>query len=900
MLQGYFQAVRNRSDCVPKLSHSNQDKVAARVATDDWESTRATYFELLRELQRAVRAVILAVQVGNSCVRCSDKLCSQLFQSIRACFIAGFRRIEAAKFPDDDLVFLLAMPEFVGHFCCDLEFIAYLCINNTAATFARQLFSDQERTGHFYYENAIMRDEELHPAFVSSLLALEPVNVHPDTPALAQRCLSASLGNLQITPVTWGMAHANSTSALRDKGKKSSSAEPDEIVPSSDMGALAKNPGDCEDVFSGFIAMRPRPRQLSAEENAKTESDDACCLSRQNSDDGFPISYATTSAQPSQGEQREATMWRSLADPLLNCLLVNAECVEITGGMEARCDTVYWEIYSDPGETEIAPARFRIGSDAVSAESHSDPQRSQTAPGNVEIAAEQVGAKEFAGPVCDAFGLEVRADADNVSRDVEAVCFGLRDLAVWLRTKRGSSTLNGGRCRPRSTIGGRCRLFDSRQTDLPPRLPACSGAVSSLATAISEDSSPRGVGESDEALDAVSSLENLWVSTRQDGARRLLRSFGRGVGVPIGASTTGSGGACSTISRQSALPVMPEGSMSSTRESPASSTVATPRGSTPTASLRGGAFGVPADALSDTESELSSSAPSSSALMFDNRQSQAGGDTSCPTPFGVHLEWHLKMRAKLQRPQQMSLQRNTCAGCKGRLATSSLFNAARYCYYLGCYFCAACHTGEARVIPARVVDKWDFEPRAVCSAAARFLDMHAGQPLVPITKVRQTKVSSQQPLTDMHLMRQKLGRIQKALKESTCDYSETLNAIMSTQVPPHIADGPDLYTMQELFGFHVEGRKFAQFGRLSRLVTMGAEHVKACPRCQASAGCCDLCWSRQPVFSFEVNVHRDCKVCHAVYHNICFQRAGSQCPKCASLRSEAGERPRAVAEICPR
>lgn len=35
----------------------------------------------------------------------------------------------------------------------------------------------------------------------------------------------------------------------------------------------------------------------------------------------------------------------------------------------------------------------------------------------------------------------------------------------------------------------------------------------------------------------------------------------------------------------------------------------------------------------------------------------------------------------------------------------------RYCHYLGLYFCTSCHQSEIRVIPARVAERWDFEPK---------------------------------------------------------------------------------------------------------------------------------------------------------------------------------------------
>jgi run domain Beclin-1 interacting cysteine-rich containing protein len=33
----------------------------------------------------------------------------------------------------------------------------------------------------------------------------------------------------------------------------------------------------------------------------------------------------------------------------------------------------------------------------------------------------------------------------------------------------------------------------------------------------------------------------------------------------------------------------------------------------------------------------------------------------------------------------------------------------RFCNYFGKFFCTSCHGGKKAVMPARVVEKWDFK-----------------------------------------------------------------------------------------------------------------------------------------------------------------------------------------------
>lgn len=336
------------------------------------------------------------------------------------------------------------------------------------------------------------------------------------------------------------------------------------------------------------------------------------------------------------------------------------------------------------------------------------------------------------------------------------------------------------------------------------------------------------------------------------------------------------------------LPQLLEEPSPSRRISPASTpAAATPRESTPPASA------LDSDSDSENSSRMSVASSSLASRMPSNPET-----TACPAPFGVHLEWRLKAQTRLPRSTQLSLQRGSCPGCKEKL-TTSLFKAPRYCHYLGCYFCPACHEGELRVIPARVAERWDFEARKVCRMAAQYLDMQASQPLVPITRVKRTKVSSQGVLTEMHTLRQTLTRIFQVLLGNSCEYHDTFHAISAMQLPPHMMTGHELYTMQDLIHLHLEARSCGALARLLRLVTMGTEHIQVCPQCRVSARFCSLCTSVRPIFPFEVGKYHTCETCQETFHHACFQRAGSECPVCCccSVRehgkgSVAGIRPR--------
>jgi len=310
-----------------------------------------------------------------------------------------------------------------------------------------------------------------------------------------------------------------------------------------------------------------------------------------------------------------------------------------------------------------------------------------------------------------------------------------------------------------------------------------------------------------------------------------------------------------------------------TRLSPASSTAATPQGSPLIPS-----------ALHQDDASDSGDSESSSQRSVSSFATQA---ESPGAPFGIHLEWKLKMMARLPQATQVSLQRGLCPGCQCRLPPASLFNAPRYCHYLSCYFCTNCHLAELRVIPARVAERWDFEPRKVSAIAAKYLDAQVNQPLVSIIRIKQTKVSSQQMLTEIHNFRQKLTRLKQCVAKNGCDFKEKLDGFLR-QLDAHVAQGHEYYAMQDLIRIELQGRSCPLYVNVSRLVKTASQHVTSCPTCSSSGQICPICTSETPVFPFEIQTFHSCPQCGTAFHRACFERADSECPFCLQSMNERG------------
>lgn len=264
---------------------------------------------------------------------------------------------------------------------------------------------------------------------------------------------------------------------------------------------------------------------------------------------------------------------------------------------------------------------------------------------------------------------------------------------------------------------------------------------------------------------------------------------------------------------------------------------------------------------------------------------------------GAAEEWILQLKPRLPQAAQVKLQRGLCPGCQERLpaaalpGTTALFGGRRYCHYLCAYFCPNCHQGEERPIPARIAEKWDFEPRKVCCVAAKFLDKQANQPLIPITRIRCTRASSQASLTTMHRLRRQLTKLKELRDERGCLFLGMMLTGLMSDLAPHMAQGHDLYTLQDVIHLHLAGESAPFFASMARLVAAGTDHVEGCETCGADPGYCRICASERALFPFEVDSYHVCSGCGAVYHRACWERAASECPSCFAPRGAEGHCP---------
>jgi hypothetical protein len=102
-----------------------------------------------------------------------------------------------------------------------------------------------------------------------------------------------------------------------------------------------------------------------------------------------------------------------------------------------------------------------------------------------------------------------------------------------------------------------------------------------------------------------------------------------------------------------------------------------------------------------------------------------------------------KPRGFEDKDRAMREQGLYCKACLAPLKSSfsamrlgKSWDAAKFCYYTGYYYCKECHPClETSVIPARILNYWDFTPLSVCSDAKNFLELHHDSPMLCLSAV---------------------------------------------------------------------------------------------------------------------------------------------------------------------
>ncbi|XP_039511757.1 protein associated with UVRAG as autophagy enhancer isoform X2 [Pimephales promelas] len=227
-----------------------------------------------------------------------------------------------------------------------------------------------------------------------------------------------------------------------------------------------------------------------------------------------------------------------------------------------------------------------------------------------------------------------------------------------------------------------------------------------------------------------------------------------------------------------------------------------------------------------------------------------------------------------RRSDVITSQYFLCAGC-GTEVEPRYMKKLRYCDYLGRYFCDGCHGGLESVIPARVLNNWDFARYPVCHFSRQILDSIWQQPLFKLTSVAKNLYSQAKELQHFRELQEQLIFIKKLL--STCRLSAgVLNEF--EQLPAHLMQELHFFSMDELIRV-----KRGQLCTIAKALLQSAvAHIDLCELCQAKGFICEFCHGKEVLFPFQRDICTRCQDCRACFHISCVR--DESCPKCARLQ----------------
>lgn len=73
-----------------------------------------------------------------------------------------------------------------------------------------------------------------------------------------------------------------------------------------------------------------------------------------------------------------------------------------------------------------------------------------------------------------------------------------------------------------------------------------------------------------------------------------------------------------------------------------------------------------------------------------------------------------------------------CYNCNTPISRTGFGSTARFCEYFGEYFCKQCHLNQESIVPAHIIQQWDFGRYKVSDLALRTLRNAIDSPVIPV------------------------------------------------------------------------------------------------------------------------------------------------------------------------
>ncbi|KAL2642871.1 hypothetical protein R1flu_010458 [Riccia fluitans] len=269
---------------------------------------------------------------------------------------------------------------------------------------------------------------------------------------------------------------------------------------------------------------------------------------------------------------------------------------------------------------------------------------------------------------------------------------------------------------------------------------------------------------------------------------------------------------------------------------------------------------------------------------------------------GKTIRLILQVHKKKSLRQQLQAQHYSCAGCYKHLepavgiVTELVQNwgwsGPRLCEYSGQLFCSTCHLNETAVLPAWVLERWDFTPRLVSQLAKAYLDSIYDKPMLCVSAVNPYLYARVPVLAHLTEMRRKISKMLACIR---CPARTRIQTMLGSR--RYLLENNDFCALRDLVD--LSKGAFAVLPGYMRAVLMKvSSHItRECFLCRDLGEACgarEMCEDPYDV----IYPHQDelivrCPKCQQPFHKSCYRK----CQKCSSCR---GTREQTVTDSLPR
>lgn len=217
----------------------------------------------------------------------------------------------------------------------------------------------------------------------------------------------------------------------------------------------------------------------------------------------------------------------------------------------------------------------------------------------------------------------------------------------------------------------------------------------------------------------------------------------------------------------------------------------------------------------------------------------------------------------------MRQQNYFCNDC-GVSVDTSFAHTFRFCHYFGKYACTSCHTNASHVLPANIIEKWDFKEYKVSNFALKVLTRLSNEPLFSVMAVNPMLVKRVAKLRTALSLREQAQTVAKYV--NNCRFASVLKEdileCLSIQDPATVS-------LNELCSI-----KLGVHGKtLKKQIDLASDHIFKCQLCLARGFICEGCRSKEVIFPFQRDEVYQCQNCFACYHNNCFKNLCTKCQR---------------------